>query len=198
MKGGAGFHYSLFTIPCPPFTLHCYMADAAWRLARALFQAARRTGELEPVARDLARLDAVLRAAPEVYRIIYHPRISEAAKDDLLGGAAETELVRRVVVALVAAREVTLLAAINRQFQQMKRQETGVVKVEVRTAVELTPEDEAALGSALEQYLGRRPVLRIVLDPSLIAGVRVRINGRVLDASLKSELAALGKQLLAA
>ena len=174
------------------------MADVAWRLARALFHAARRTGELEPVAADLSRFDAVLRAAPDVRRVINHPRIDEAAKDDLLGGAAETELVRRVVIALIAAREITLLAAINRQFQQMKRQETGVVKVEVRTAVELTPEDEAALGSALEQYLGRRPVLRIVLDPSLIAGVRVRINGRVLDASLKSELAALGKQLLAA
>jgi F-type H+-transporting ATPase subunit delta len=174
------------------------MADAAWRLARALFHAAQRTGELEPVAADLARLDAVLRAAPDVYRIIHHPRISESAKDDLLGGAAETELVRRVVVSLIAAREVTLLAAINRQFQQMKRQEAGVVKVEVRTAVELTPEDASTLGAALERYVGRRPVLQIVLDPSLIAGVRVRLDGRVLDASLKSELDALEKQLLAA
>jgi F-type H+-transporting ATPase subunit delta len=174
------------------------MADVAWRLARALFHAARRTGELEPVADDLARIDAVLRAAPDVYRIIHHPRIGEAAKDDLLGGAAETELVRRVVVSLIAAREVTLLAAIDRQFQQMRRQEAGIVKVEVSTAVELTPEDAAALGSALEQYLGHHVILQVVLDPSLIAGVRVRLDGRVLDGSLKAGLAALGKQLLAA
>jgi F-type H+-transporting ATPase subunit delta len=174
------------------------LADTAWRLARALFRAARRAGELEPVAADLARLNAVLRAAPDVHRIIHHPRISEAAKHDLLGGAAETELVRRLVVSLIAAREITLLAAINRQFQQMARQETGVVKVEVRTAAELTPEDAAALRSALERYLGRRPILQLVLDPSLIAGVRVRVDGLVLDASLKARLAALGEQLLAA
>jgi F-type H+-transporting ATPase subunit delta len=174
------------------------MADVAWRLARALFHAARRTGELEPVADDLARIDAVLRAAPDVYRIVHHPRIGEAAKDDLLGGAAETELVRRVVIALIAAREITLLAAINRQFQQMKRQGAGIVSVEVRTAVELSSEDVLALGSALELYLGQRAALQVVLDPSLIAGVQVRLDGRVLDASLKARLAAFGKQLLAA
>jgi F-type H+-transporting ATPase subunit delta len=174
------------------------MADAAWRLARALFRAARRAGELEPVAADLARLNAVLRAAPEVNRIIHHPRISKAAKDDLLGGAAETELVRRLVVALIAAREITLLVDINRQFQQMARQEAGTVKVEVRTAVELAPDDAAALGSALNRYLGRRAILQVVLDPSLIAGVRVRVDGLVLDASLKARLAALGEELLAA
>ncbi len=173
------------------------MADVAWRLARALFHAARRTGELEPVAADLSRFDAVLRAAPDVRRVINHPRIDEAAKDDLLGGAAETELVRRVVIALIAAREITLLAAINRQFQQMRRQEAGIDKVEVSTAVELGPEDVAALGSALEQYLGHHVILQVVLDPSLIAGVRVRVDGRVLDASMKAELDALGKQLLA-
>jgi F-type H+-transporting ATPase subunit delta len=174
------------------------MADVAWRLARALFRAARRTGELEPVAADLARINAVLRAAPDVYRVIHHPRISEAAKEDLLGGTAETELVRRVVVALIATREVTLLAAVNRQFQQMKRQQAGITKVEVRTAVEMAPEDAAALGSAIEQYLGHRVILQVVLDPSLIAGIRVRLDGRVLDASIKAGLAALGKQLLAA
>jgi F-type H+-transporting ATPase subunit delta len=174
------------------------MADAAWRLARALFRASQRAGELEPVAADLARLNAVLRDAPDVCRIINHPRISEAEKVNLLGGAADTELVRRIVASLIAAREITLLAAISRQFRQMKRQEAGIAKVEVSTAAELTPEDAAALGSALENYLGRRVVLQVVLDPSLIAGVRVRVDGRVLDASLKARLAALGEQLLAA
>ena len=173
------------------------MADTAWRLARALFRAARRAGELEPVTTDLARLNAILRDVPEVYRIIHHPRISEATKDDLLGGAAETELVRRLVVSLIAAREITLLAAISRQFRQMKRQEAGIAKVEVSTAAELAPEDAAALGSVLEKYLGSRVVMQVVLDPSLIAGVRVRVDGRVLDANLKARLAALGEQLLA-
>jgi F-type H+-transporting ATPase subunit delta len=174
------------------------MADTAWRLARALFRAARRTGGLESVARDLARIDSVLRDAPDVYRVIQHPRISEAAKDGLLGGAVDTELVRRLVVSLIAAREVPQLAAINRQFQQLARQEVGTVKVEVHTAVELAPGDTAALANALGQYLGRRAVLEIVLDPSLIAGVRVRVDGRILDASLKARLAALEERLLAA
>jgi F-type H+-transporting ATPase subunit delta len=174
------------------------MADSAWRLARALFRAARTAAELEPVAADLARLNTVLRDAPDVCRIINHPRISEAEKVNLLGGAADTELVRRLVASLIAAREITLLAAISRQFRQMKRQEAGIAKVEVSTAAELAPEEAAALGSALENYLGRHVVLQVVLDPSLIAGVRVRVDGRVLDASLKARLAALGEQLLAA
>jgi F-type H+-transporting ATPase subunit delta len=174
------------------------MVDVSWRLARALFHAARRTGELEPVAADLARISEVLRAAPDVYRIIHHPRISEAAKDDLLDSVLETELARRLVISLIAARDIGLLATIDRQFQRMRRQDAGIVRAEIRTAVEMPPEDAAALGSALEQYLGRRVILRVVLDSSLIAGIRVRLDGRVLDASIKTELAALSRQLLAA
>jgi F-type H+-transporting ATPase subunit delta len=174
------------------------MADAPWRLATALFRAAQRTGELEPVAADLARLNAVLHAVPEVQRIINHPLISEAAKVNLLGGAAETELVRRLVASLIVSREITLLTDISRHFRQMSRQEAGIVKVEVRTAVELAPGDAAALGAALEQYLGRRAALQFVLDPSLIAGVRVLVDDQVLDSSLKARLTALGERLRAA
>jgi F-type H+-transporting ATPase subunit delta len=174
------------------------MADAAWRLARALFKAARRSGELEAVAADLARLNALLRAVPDVNRVVHHPRISEAAKDELLGGAAETELVRRVVVSLIASREFTLLTAISRQFRQMARQEAGIIKVEVRTAIELAPDDAAALGAALEQHFGRRAAMQFVLDPSLIAGVRVIVDDQVLDDSLKARLTALGERLRAA
>ena len=174
------------------------MADTAWRLARALFHAARDAGELEPVGADLARLNAVLRTVPDVHRVIHHPHISETAKDELLGGAAETELVRRLIVSLIASREVTLLTAISRQFRQMARQEAGVVKVEVRTAIELAPDDEAALRAALERHFGRRAAMQVVIDPSLIAGVRVLVDDRVLDDSLKARLTALGERLRAA
>jgi F-type H+-transporting ATPase subunit delta len=174
------------------------MVDAAWRVARALFRAARSTAEVDSVAADLGRMDAVLAGAPDVRRIIGHPRIGETAKADLLGGILETELVRRLVTSLIAMRGMDLLAAINRRFRQMRKQEAGIVRAEVRAAVELTPDDARALGSALERYLGRRVALRVELDPSLIAGVRVLIDGRVLDASLKAELAELGRRLLAA
>jgi F-type H+-transporting ATPase subunit delta len=174
------------------------MADAAWRLARSLFQAARAAGELEAVGADLARLNTVLRAVPDVYRVVHHPHISESAKDEILGGAAETELVRRLVVSLIAGREITLLTAISRHFRQMNRQEAGIVKVEVRTAIELAPEDAAALRAALEQHFGRRAALAVVLDPSLIAGVRVIVDDQVIDDSLKARLAALGERLRAA
>ncbi len=65
----------------------------------------------------------------------------------------------------------------------------------VRVAVALRPDEEQALRQALERYFHRPLELEIIVDPSILGGVRVRVGDTVIDGSLRGKLDALRRHL---
>src|SRR5213082_1007793 len=75
------------------------MAVAQRMYARALFQAARDEGRLEPVASDLADLAVALDEVPELRSFLRNPEVEPAGKAEVLReiAAGADELVRNFV-----------------------------------------------------------------------------------------------------
>ncbi|MFH0877351.1 MAG: F0F1 ATP synthase subunit delta [Candidatus Omnitrophota bacterium] len=61
-------------------------------------------------------------------------------------------------------------------------------KVEVLTAIALTPEEERRLAEVLSAKLGRPITLEEKVDPALISGLVIKLGGLVVDGSLKNKL----------
>ncbi|NPA27124.1 MAG: F0F1 ATP synthase subunit B [Chloroflexi bacterium] len=72
---------------------------------------------------------------------------------------------------------------------------TSVDRIEVITAVPLTEEEKAEWISFFKEKVGDVPV-EFKVDPSIVGGVVVRIGDRVIDASVRRQLAELQAQLL--
>lgn len=62
-------------------------------------------------------------------------------------------------------------------------------------AFPMSKEQISIVENALGQKLHCQVVLRFVLDQNLIGGIKVAINGKVFDGSVKNKLAELGSQL---
>ena len=58
----------------------------------------------------------------------------------------------------------------------------------VTSAVELTDAEKDKLKAKLEQRLGRTIRLECSVDPSLLGGLVVQVDGRIIDGSLKHRL----------
>jgi F-type H+-transporting ATPase subunit delta len=170
------------------------MTDAARSIARALFRKARELGELEPVASDLSRL-AGITSGPDVRRFLGHPRIPLADKERILAPSVTNDLVRGLLSALVSAGATGLLAAVNEAFGRLVRRETGFVETLARVAQPLSPAQEEDIRAAVKATTGLTPVLKVQVDPQLIGGVRLTIDGRVADNSLRSGLERLEERL---
>ena len=56
------------------------------------------------------------------------------------------------------------------------------------SAVELTEGEKAKLIEKLSQKLGRTIHLECAVDPSLLGGLVVNVDGKVIDGSLRSKL----------
>jgi len=66
------------------------------------------------------------------------------------------------------------------------------------TAVPLSRREKELIQSRLEKLTGKEILLRDRVDPGIIGGVVVYVNGDVIDGSIRAQLAELRAALLAA
>lgn len=167
--------------------------------ARALFGAARAADALPATTRDLAAVMGVLAESVEQRRWIARrapasqPRRAAEVRERL-GSAAGTATLR-LLVQMAAWHHLHLIPAVARRFESLVRAAAGRGTAQVVFA---QPATEAAL-AALRIRLGadeHQLDFEVRTDPSLLAGLTVRIGDRVLDASLAGRLARLRQALI--
>jgi F-type H+-transporting ATPase subunit delta len=89
------------------------------------------------------------------------------------------------------------LRAVATEYRKALRHLRGGMDVHIRTAVPLTDALRARLTDAITAAVDRKPTLIEHVDPSLVAGVVIELEGRKVDASLASRLHQLTEALLA-
>jgi len=153
---------------------------------------------LQTTEHDLKRLADIIEADPLVVLFLDHPLITLAEKEHVLDRAFESDITRRLLRVLIGLRKSRRMRDVYDTFADMVRRELALTEVEVRLPRPVTPDRQAMLQRAIEEWLGRRVHLTVVIDESLIGGVRVQVNGRVVDNTLQSQLKSIEEKLLAA
>jgi F-type H+-transporting ATPase subunit delta len=81
-----------------------------------------------------------------------------------------------------------LLRSISRIVKKLHAERSGIADVEVRVAAELDDALRQDIQARLQRIFDKQPVLHITIDPSLIAGIWVRVGDRVYDGSIRTQL----------
>ncbi len=87
------------------------------------------------------------------------------------------------------------LADIERAYRALFDQARGRAHAAVRLAAPLAQEEMDMLIGVFRRLTGKTVIPAVALDPELLGGVVVEIEGRVYDASLKTQLHRLGEAL---
>ena len=161
--------------------------------AEAAFKLADEKHELARWSEMLAALVAVS-SDERVRRAIADPNLSDASVAGLfiailsgrLSGDAEN-----FVRVLAQNDRLALLPEIRTQFEALKNEREGVVEAEVQSAFELSEAQLKDIVQRLEKKTGRKVKSRVTVDEALIGGVRVLLGDKVIDGSVRAQLAAL-------
>jgi F-type H+-transporting ATPase subunit delta len=111
----------------------------------------------------------------------------EQLLDRILGGKASPEVVNFLKV-LSRHGRLGLVRQVSRLATKMHAKQRGMTDVEIRVATPLDDGLRGELQSQLRKFLGTEPVLNISVDPSLIAGIVIRVGDRVYDGSVHNQL----------
>jgi F-type H+-transporting ATPase subunit delta len=170
----------------------------ARRYAEALFQQARAAGLLEQTLSDLDLAAQVVSSNRQFLDLLGHPEIAVERKAQSLQhalGHLVGEMTLAFLVVLVRRGRQYLLQVCCEELRRMVEDELGVIPAVVTTAVEMEAGQKDRLRRALERLVGRSVELTSVIDPSVIAGVRVTLRDRVVDATAQWNLLAMRQHL---
>lgn len=165
-----------------------------------ILHVAEQQGQAEALRDELAELVRYLDRTPELEQLFSSPLIEEGplAKviEKAFRGKASDLLVDSLQVINHKGR-LGSLRAIAAEYRAALLKQGGWIDVHVRTAVPLTDALRARLITAVAAATSRKPVLIEHVDPSVVAGLVIEIEGRKIDASLASRLHQLTGALLA-
>ena len=132
-------------------------------------------------------------------RFLESPRIDEAQKRELVGRAFGDRMPRhmlRFLQALIAHRRQMLLPDIAREYHTLVDELAGRVHAQVTVARPIPDPEREQLGASLSRALGKTVVPHIVVDPSILGGMVVKVEERVMDGSVRRRLGLLRARML--
>ena len=80
-------------------------------------------------------------------------------------------------------------------FASLVNESLGIKEGVAYSATKLTPSQLSSIQSALQKKLNARVELKNIVDPNLIGGVKVALDGKVYDGTIRSKLLELSQQL---
>lgn len=168
------------------------LVEAADTLAAlTLLAVAERNGVVDEVEDELFRFARVLDAQPALRAALIDPRLPNDRKisllDSLVGRKAQLPTVRLISEAVLFTRARTLDEALE-TYASLAAVRRARLSAHVRTAVALTPAQEARLAATLERQNGRPVQLHIEIDPAVVGGLNIQIGDEVVDATITRRL----------
>jgi F-type H+-transporting ATPase subunit delta len=161
--------------------------------ARGLLSAALQRGEVDEVTRDMQALDAQWRGSPELRAFCTGHLPGSPARharliDDLWGGTF-SGLVVFLLRVLARRDHLRLVPLVTGEYRLLADRRRGCTNVRACFACEPRPEEVERVRRLVEGARG--PVMNLTVEvvPALIAGLRLFIDDRRVDASLAGRLA---------
>jgi F-type H+-transporting ATPase subunit delta len=172
-------------------------SGTAKRYAGAVFELAQQGGDVAEWRRRLGDLREIL-AVPELQAIVANPALGPQRRleaIDWIGADTLGAEGRNLAKLLVEAHQTGAIDEIAAEFDRLDDERAGRVRAVATTAVTLAAEDQERLVSDLSRRLGREVRLEVRVDPQILGGLVLQTGDRLVDASVRSRLQQLRRQL---
>jgi F-type H+-transporting ATPase subunit delta len=158
------------------------------------------------IARQDGTLDDWLAAVDTLEALTERPSFVNALQADGLTDEKFTAVVQQAHAG-IGAKQLNLLRLLRRKgrlalgpsiatfYRELLDDERNVARATVRSAVALDDERRASLERQLATQTGKQVAIDSVVDPEILGGLTVRIGDRLYDASTRTRLRSLKREL---
>jgi F-type H+-transporting ATPase subunit delta len=176
------------------------MEEIARVYADALFDAARDADRLDAVHEQLGTFADVMNESNDMRVFFFSPYFSSAEKraaiSEAVSGASD-EFVNFLEL-LAEKHRMPAIFHIRRRFDELWAEAKRRLEVTLTSAVELDRGVVDQVGKEVERQTEREIDLETEVDPEILGGLVLRVGNMVLDASVRSKLEKLRKEVASA
>ena len=177
------------------------MTETARMYGGSLYDLAAEEGLETRILGELDEAVALFKASPEYLHLLSTPSIPKMERCGLLDEALRDRVHLYVLNLLkILCEKGTLreLSGCERAYRIRYNEAHGILEATATSAIALTREQTAALHQKLEALTGKTIDLQTKVDPAVLGGIRLDIDGTELDGTVRSRLAGLRSSIAAA
>jgi F-type H+-transporting ATPase subunit delta len=162
------------------------------RYSQSLFNAAIDANILEPIQLDFILLSRMLSGSTDFRDFINAPYLQLFPNREILCDLLKAHvhpLTLDFLTLLCHKNRLNLLKEIIESFEALYHHHFGITKVSIISAAPLAPSQVDAICKKLKNRWNRGIFAETIIDPELIGGFQIKSGDKILDLSLKNQLA---------
>lgn len=156
------------------------------------------TGYCRELLDQLQTVQQLFQENPDYIRLLEEPSIPRKTRlgliEEAFGECAKEYLVNFLKL-LCEGELLSEYAGCCQEYKQRFQKDHNIAEAHVTSAVDLSEAQKAALKAKLQEVWGKEIILITKTDPGLMGGMKVEIEGRQLDGTVRSRLEKLHKEL---
>ena len=165
----------------------------------ALFELALEENRLDSMYEEIAAAKEVFLQNDELFKLLNHPKVVKDEKiafmESVFKGRVSDEVMGFFHIIVMKDRYNDMIAIFD-YFLHKVKEHKGIGTAHVTSAIVLSEEQKAAVEKRLLETTRYHSFeIDYNVDPSILGGLIIRIEDRVVDSSLKTQLDKLTKQL---
>lgn len=165
---------------------------------KALYEAASDVNKTEILLQESLEVLDILKREPEFFEFIKTPVVSAAEKKQAIAkvfsGRISDELIHLLWI-LIDKRRTREFENIVRRFKQLIDESQGFSTGTIFSVAPLSAEQLSTFEEKTGKLIRKKVRLENKTDSSIIGGVRIFIEGKVIDATVRKRLNDLGESL---
>lgn len=173
------------------------MAKLENRYANALLELSAEGNTWEADLADAKLVKEILDSS-EVQAFLMHPHISNSDKQNLLHKTFNEKISDNMMgflyLMIRKSRESTIVPALI-EFMIHANRQLGRIEARVVSAIELTKDHLETIRKSLKNQLGMDIMMTPIIDPDVIGGFYIMVDGRIFDGTVRNELNMMKERL---
>ncbi len=165
--------------------------SVAERYAEAFFSVAGEHEKVDIWKEQLSNIVTTVSRVPFLDKIMKYPFALKSEKRDIFTKVFSSQVDQQVlnfIYLIIDHDRGAYLKLIYEKYAECIRKSRNRLLAEITSAKELSMQEESRLISAISKREGRTIEASFKVDPSLIGGVIVKIEGKIIDGSLRKSL----------
>lgn len=158
---------------------------------KALFEAATDRNKADVILEELEGIGVIFQENPDFYEFFSTPVISEHEKklvaEQVFDGRISQESLNFLLI-LIDKRRMTSFQRIVKEYQKLINQNHGISLGTIFSVEPLTAMQLSSLEEKTAKLLRKKVKLVNKTDAYLLGGIKIFIEGKVIDASIRKQL----------
>lgn len=172
--------------------------SVARRYAEAFFSIAQEQNKIDQYQQELEKLVQIIEETENLKEYLAHLLVPANEKKEIVAKIFADHIsstTLNFLNVLIDKRREAYITTISLEYRDMADESRNIAKADLIAAQEVSEEDVKMLAEKLSASMGKTVQLKVLVDPSLLGGVKIRLGDQIIDGTVAKKLAMLKEQL---